>query len=206
MRIHGVLLAGVVLGLAGPARADGFSFSVGKGLAAVNLGADGVDGVGASGATELSTRLGYRRGDTTVFALVDYTRLGITETTYVYGDCFDSTCDDEKKDIDSSISLLMFGVGAKHLFDPSVGAASPYIVGALYTGIPSAERDGDSSDSIDDSWSLGGLAGFGAEYAFAKSFALGGELGLNYFYASLDDDPTVSYTQFYSAMTLNFYL
>ena len=78
MRIHGVLLAGVVLGLAGPARADGFSFSVGKGLAAVDLG---VDGVGASGATDLSTRIGYRRGDTTVFALIDYTRLGITETT-----------------------------------------------------------------------------------------------------------------------------
>jgi hypothetical protein len=205
MRIHGVLVAGVVLGLAGPARADGFSFSVGKGLAAVDLGAEDVDGAGASAATDLSTRIGYRRGDTTVFALIDYTRLGITETTYVYGDCFDSECDDEK-DVDSSISLLMFGVGAKHLFDPSVGAASPYVVGALYTGVPSEERDGDSSDSIDDSWSLGALAGFGGEYAFAESFALGAEFGLNYFYVSLDGDPTLSYTQFYSAMTLSFYL
>lgn len=192
----------VGLSAVGTAHADGFSFSVGKGLAAVDLGQGGVD---AGGLADLSTRIGYRAGNTVPFALLDYTRVGVTETLYGYS-CDEFDCEDHAEAVEARASLLTLGGGMKHLFNPRAGAACPYLVGALYAGIPSTESDGRSSDEIDDPWAIGALAGFGGEYAFADSFALGGEMGLNVFYASLDDDPTVSFTQVYSAITLNFYL
>lgn len=195
MRVRGFWVAVALFGLAGQARADGFSFSVGKGLAAVDVFHERLDTTTAS---DLSTRMGYRWGANVPFLLLDYTRQSVTDTSVE--DCIDCS------DGDRSTSQLTVGVGAKHLFDPTVGEASPYVMGAMYTGIPSAARAGEVIGAVDEIWSLGGLAGFGAEYAFAKSFALGGELGLNVFYVSSTDDQAVTYTQFYSAMTLSFYL
>jgi hypothetical protein len=197
MRGHGVLVAGVLFGLAGPAWADGFSFSVGKGLAAVDVFHERLDTTAAS---DLSTRIGYRWGANVPFLLLDYTSQSVTDTSTDAEDCIDCS------GADRSTSVLTVGVGAKHLFDPKVGEASPYVMGAMYTGIPSADYAGEIIGAVDEIWSLGGLAAFGAEYAFAKSFALGGEVGLNVFYVSSTDDQAVTYTQFYGAMTLNFYL
>lgn len=201
MRVHVVLAAALAavlaFGLSGQARADGFTFSVGKGLAAVNVFDDRLD---ATTSTDLSTRIGYRWGANVPFLVLDYARVGVTDTSAQPEDCIDCI------DADRSTSLLTVGVGAKHLFDPTVGEASPYVVGALYTGIPSAARGGKAIGSVEDIWSLGGLAGFGAEYAVAESFALGGELGLNLFYVSQTDDRATTYTQVYSVLTLNFYL
>ena len=186
-----------VLGVASNAQA-GVALSVGTGLSAVDVSPEGFN---VSSATQLTTRLGARIGDTIPFGLIDVARVSLTvEDEYYDGYSYD------RRDVGTILSLLTLGGGVKYLFPGmSDSAARPFLLGALFLVIPTVRSSSNESEVEDNIDSFGLTLGGGAEYAFHPSFALGAELGLNYLSAATTSEE-ISYLQLYSALMLNFYL
>lgn len=195
-RIIALSALAATLLLAAPARADGPTFSIGRQLGVI-------DAYGVGHLTDLSTRVGFRSGRLVFFGLLDYANVSV-ETEEEYYDYVTDEVETETRETD--FSALTLGAGARFfLAHPEAGHAAPYVVGALFTVIPTAEDD-DGDDAAEDVSSLGAQAGFGAEYFVADSFSVGGELGLILFAADNDDKQKASLTHLYSALQLSFYL
>jgi hypothetical protein len=184
-----VVLGAVFAVFFGPGQAfageDDFMLSVGNGL--------GFAGMAKTPAVDVGTRIGVRRETNTFFGIVDYFRVA----GEVDGD--DSV----------SVSLTTVGVGVRHdLRSAKPREASPYLVGGVYTALPSTS-DNDLNNELDELKTMGAFAGVGGEYLFDTSFSISAEVGVQRFAVLIEADGldlTGAVTNSYSGFQINMYL
>lgn len=186
--------------------ASGFALSVGQ-LSPMGFGLVDDDHL------NIGTRIGYRTGRLQPFMVLDFTRVsGEVTDSYI-----DYNIDGEEitiKDEDNfSANLLTIGAGLKYLLtEPKAKRVQSYLLGSVYTMIPTAESNGnDFQDELEDTFAFGLTGGFGAQYAFSGRFSAGLELGLSYATASAasknsDDSASGSLLYLYQMLFLEFVL
>ena len=181
---------------------SGFALSIGK-LSPIGLGLVDEQHI------DVGTRIGYRLGRMQAFLVLDYANIS-GELTDSYLD-YDFETDREitvKSEDSFSGSMLTVGAGLKFLLNkPKSKQVQSYLVGSVYTFIPSVEVDGEEiDDELEDSTAFGLTAGFGAQYAFNHHFSAGLELGVSYASASIasksDDEAGASLMQLYNMLFL----
>ena len=181
---------------------SGFALSIGK-LSPIGLGLVDEQHI------DVGTRIGYRFGKMQAFLVLDYANIsGELKDTYLDYD-FDTDQEVTVTSEDSfSGSMLTVVAGLKFLLnEPKSKQVQSYLVGSVYTFIPSVELDGEEiDDELKDSTAFGLTAGFGAQYAFSHHFSAGLELGVSYASASIvsksDDEAGMSLMQLYNMLFL----
>lgn len=189
-----MVLTAVLFFVAGlpDATAGDFAFSVGRDIGAVDF-------VGAAAITNVGTRLGYQTGKFQVFGTADFVRFRLN-TEYASPDF-----DDARR----SGGLYTLGVGGRYFFGRHADrTAIPYVIASGYALVPSASSDA-AGTAESSAYGVGVMGGFGAEYFFAESFSIGGEIGVSGLFGVLRQDRTEwngDIFQIYSGASLNFYL
>lgn len=175
------------------ARAADVGFSIGQDLSTFNV-------AGAEDLSNLNTRIGLRLGRFEPVVTFDFARLK-TRTE------FDSPDFDTRT---LNLTLITLGGGLKYLFAPAeAGQVVPFTVGEAFTAIPILDNTTEvESVNFDAFWSVGFLAGGGAQYQVTDGFSIGAELGFNGFFAGVDRQAkktSLSILQFYTAAHLSFF-
>ena len=185
---------------------SGFAISVGQ-LSPIGLGIIDEQHI------DVGTRIGYRVGRIQAFLVLDYANISGELTDSDYGYDYETDREFTFKSKDSlSGSMLTVGAGLKYLLnEPKSRQVQSYLVGSVYTFIPSIEIDDEEiTDELESSSAFGLTAGFGAQYAFSHHFSAGLELGLSYTSASImsksEDEAGASLMQLYNMLFLEFVL
>lgn len=184
-----MFIGAVFAGFLGPGQAfageGDFMLSVGNGL--------GFAGMEKTPAMDVGTRIGMRSKANTFFGIVDYFRVA-----------GEADGDDRV-----SVSLTTVGVGIRHaLRSTKPKKASPYLVGAVYTALPSTSDD-DVNEELTDLKTMGAFAGIGGEYLFDQTFSISAEVGVQRFAMLIEADSfdlTGAVTNTYSGFQINMYL
>jgi len=185
-----ILLGAIFAAFFGPGKAfasgeGDFMLSVGNGL--------GFAGMGKTPALDVGTRIGTRGKTNTFFGIVDYFRVA----------------GEADGDDMVSASLTTVGVGVRHgLRSTKPKRASPYLVGGVYTALPSTNDD-DLNDELKELKTMGAFAGVGGEYLFDTSFSISAEVGVQRFAVLIETDyfdATGAVTNTYSGFQINMYL
>ncbi|MDX9720665.1 MAG: hypothetical protein RBU37_07950 [Myxococcota bacterium] len=146
---------------------------------------------------------------------IDFAHIGASSESE-----YESPFGSEKEESSDGTSLLTFHLGGKIFFGKIKRSDVVfYDQTSLIVTIPLSHGDDDEGliDETSDSFGIGFLQGLGAEYFFAESFSVGGELGLNGAFwltsKSEDDgeyksssDSVLKLIDVYTAFTLNFYI
>lgn len=197
-------LTALVLGVfavPGQAQAGEFGFSLGQDLGVVNV-------AGLDSLTSTGTRIGYRTGQLHLFGTLDYASIGGERET--------ERPDQNDISTDANASITTVGAGTRYMFEDPSGAKKeviPYAAGSAYTVLPGGDLNDD--ELFDNYWSLGFLAGFGADYYFTDSFSIGGEFGLQGLFGGVTEESpnsdaetttNINSFQIYSSVQFSFYL
>lgn len=184
-----IVLSALTAAFIGPGQAfageGDFMLSVGNGL--------GFAGMAKTPAVDVGTRIGMRGKTDTFFGIVDYFRVA-------------GEADGEDS---ISASLTTVGVGVRHaLRSTRPKEASPYLVGGVYTALPSTSDD-DIKKELKELKTMGAFVGVGGEYLFATSFSISAEVGVQRFAVLIEADYfdlTGAVTNSYSGFQINMYL
>jgi len=184
-----IVLGAVLAASFGPGQAlageGDFMLSVGNGL--------GFAGMEKTPALDVGTRIGMRGKTNSFFGIVDYFRVA----------------GEADGDDSVSVSLTTVGAGIRHaLRSTKPRKASPYVVGGVYTALPSTSDD-DVNDELKELKTMGAFAGVGGEYLFDTTFSISAEVGIQRFAVLIeadDFDLTGAVTNSYSGFQINMYL
>ncbi len=209
---------------------NGISLSIGHGLSLAAWSNTSLDsavyavGPPLVSAPDASLRVGYRMNNLVAFGTLAYDRVARTD---IQGHCkepdtgFVDNCKTWES-VDTSLSLLTIGAGARYLMEPpTANLTTAYATAGLLVSMPgisnsSPAKSATKPDLTEKEYAEkvgAGALGFGfnlgggAEYYVGEGFSIGGEAGLAFHTVSWRDG-NVSQSSFslYSSVLLNFYL
>jgi len=203
------------------AKAEGLMLSIGKDISALDvdvaLRPTYDTYVGKHLNADLGTRVGWDLNGWIPFVGLDYASVSYTgddeSCTYHYDPATGNEsrdCSSQQRTADFSLFTLQVGTRLQ-LGTVAAERATPYAVASLFTVIPSSSATNsnnleDTAKDIEKISSYGVLAGYGIEYFFARSFAVGAEVGASYFYGSTDEsNQSLDQLQLYASVRLTLF-